>query len=159
MYAEYVWLYHRRNTKKGRPKVHDLRFRAWDKVTKCYWYKGFLIHPNGHVSLDSIKNPIATAHLEAGWNVNNSYEDKWKLELERYTGRKDKNGKKIYFNDIVLHECGGKGVIIWFDDRFGIASGEAGNYHAVDEITAAELEECIVIGNIYDNPGLLEIAE
>ena len=77
----------------------------------------------------------------------------------QYIGRKDKNGKKIYFNDIVLHECGGKGVIIWFDDRFGIASGEAGNYHAVDEITAAELEECIVIGDIYDNPGLLEIAE
>jgi uncharacterized phage protein (TIGR01671 family) len=73
----------------------------------------------------------------------------------QFTGLKDKNGKEYFFNDIVEFKDGSKGVLVWFDDRLGIASGKINNYHAIDEVSKQELLESEVIGNIHQNPELI----
>lgn len=79
------------------------------------------------------------------------------------TGLKDKNGKLIWENDIVAYwdtystesgyseaDCIGK--VFWY--------GETMSFQVTGRLSAESyevLDECSVIGNIFDNPELLEV--
>lgn len=88
------------------------------------------------------------------------------IELMQYTGVKDKNGKKIFEGDIVkcvsedFEESVGQGVFeVVFETRnktayFGIKKDGKNTYGFNFDFTPAN--KCEVIGNIYDNPELLE---
>ena len=85
-----------------------------------------------------------------------------KKTLGQYTGRTDKNGKKIFEGDIVDNN-GTLGIVKWFNelvyDTYG--SCHSGFYCYEWLLYGKELnwhngfDECEVIGNIYDNPELL----
>ena len=78
------------------------------------------------------------------------------------TGLKDKNGKLIWENDIVAYwdtystengqaemDCIGK--VVWDDETI--------SFQVTNRLSAESyevLDECSVIGNIFDNPELLE---
>lgn len=74
-------------------------------------------------------------------------------EVMQYTGLKDKNGEEIYEGDIVLDEgwtpSMNKKEIVKFEEGgmypFAIAGWEC----------TISSEECEVIGNIYENPKLI----
>ena len=81
------------------------------------------------------------------------------------TGLKDKNGKLIWENDVVLFwdtystengqaeaDCDGK--VVWDDETisFQVTNRLSSESYEV-------LDECSVIGNIFDNPQLLESEE
>jgi len=71
----------------------------------------------------------------------------------QYTGLKDKNGNMIFEGDIVdiLTENEEIGVIGWYDGCFEVAAdGFVVNFNA--NINGTDVE---IIGNIYDNPELL----
>ena len=66
------------------------------------------------------------------------------------TGLKDKNDNLIFEHDIVSDECGNMAEIIWNDAEL--------QYLVDYEFEPMTLGEwCSVVGNIFDNPELLEV--
>lgn len=87
------------------------------------------------------------------------------MPLMQYTGLKDKNGKEIYEGDIIRwriddFEEWTKFQIVWGNDypAFEINPCEFEECNGLQFITSIE-GECEVIGNIYENPELLNAGE
>ena len=89
------------------------------------------------------------------------FSDDWSSVLPetvgQYTGLTDKYGKRIFEWDIVeggnFNDEDGYGVIEWDDDGARFIINGAGIIVDFDNYYGYELE---IIGNIYDNPELLE---
>lgn len=70
----------------------------------------------------------------------------------QYTGKTDKNGKKIFDGDIVRYD-NGTGDIAWCDyNAAWMCAEEKGEYWE----WFGNMSEIEIIGNIYDNSELLE---
>lgn len=74
--------------------------------------------------------------------------------LMQYTGLKDKNSKEIYEGDIITDK-GIRGVIKWIPEHCGFLIHEEMGYTFINAGNAPETNYEI-IGNIYENPELLE---
>jgi hypothetical protein len=79
--------------------------------------------------------------------------DKDRYEIMQYTGLKDKNGKEIYEGDILYYEsCDDKKEVMWgpiLDHDTKMGYGDGWGLVSTDE-------DAEIIGNIYENPELLE---
>jgi len=78
----------------------------------------------------------------------------------QYTGLKDRNGKEIYEGDVLINPKGIRGEIKYVPEYAAFLAywkhdGECGYDYLDKEI----LMKCEVIGNIYENPYLLEKEE
>lgn len=73
------------------------------------------------------------------------------IEIMEYTGLKDKNGKEIYEGDILFES---------FREEYFKVVFENGSFRAEADGYSLDLEDCDdiceVVGNIYENPELLE---
>ena len=89
--------------------------------------------------------------------------------VEQFTGLTDKNGKKIFEGDIVditqydnvyhkVHRCCKSKV---FFSNFAFRTNAAPDYEDEEPLSYWFWNDCDfeVIGNIYDNPELLEVSE
>lgn len=70
----------------------------------------------------------------------------------QYTGLTDKNGKKIFEGDIIKDIEGRINKVEYYRGRFY-------PFISFPEYTCWDSDECEVIGNIHDNPELLEGGE
>lgn len=119
--------------------MREIKFRAWNEVQEkmLNWYD----------FLDTnIKNTFVAPESTG-------------LILMQYTGLKDKNGKEIYEGDIIRTKYMDKTFIVWveYSDEYAEFVTKCKEILFFDEplsdIGRADRE---VIGNIYDNPELLE---
>lgn len=119
--------------------MKEIEFRAWDKESD-FWIDNF-----------SISNCGEFIYLEDGFERGIS-----DVILEQYTGLRDKNGKEIYENDVVRlmqrgYNDGGMGdKLITRVVKF--ENGRFENCYTLDKYGIE------IIGNIHENPELLELS-
>ena len=130
--------------------MRAIKFRAWDLEDKE-------MIPWNRLHLETDENGIYRWKYDDGGPFSGSGFGTDDFELMQYTGLKDKNGKEIYEGDIVKAQSpciGGRdftGVVklnqctLWIDN-------ESDAIHLFSETDIR-----IVVGNIYENPELLEV--
>lgn len=76
--------------------------------------------------------------------------------LCQYTGLTDKNGKKIWENDIVRNEKGDIGVVQWFEEHAAFMIWNK-TKHYICYLAENDFSKIEIAGNEFDNPELLEV--
>lgn len=127
----------------------EIKFRAWNKDSKEW--------------VDDISQQVLQIYLGMdgeiiatdGDNIWNNIEN---LELNQYTGMKDKDGKEIYEGDLLEHDD--FDGIAWatyepnevvYDDEEGIVCFKNDSPNLLSYYRNLK-----VVGNIYENPELLK---
>ncbi|WP_312459901.1 YopX family protein [Proteiniclasticum sp.] len=137
--------------------MREIKFRAWDKT------ENRMARNVEELKFNS-KGIYAVVLNHLGFEMRRRAND---VELMQYTGLKDRNGKEIFEGDIVAFEDSDGGyeypdVVV----NTGIVEyGELGFYFT--NRVAAEMDDFYikdgrcddveVIGNIHDNPELMEV--
>ena len=112
------------------------------------WVEGYYVYcRKRHYILPVVNKAIGFDERENEWVEINSE------TLCQYTGLTDKN---IWENDIVRNEKGDIGVVQWFEEHaaFMIWNKTKNCVYYLAENDFSKIE---VIGNIFDNPELLEV--
>lgn len=139
--------------------MREIKFRAWDKV-KEKWYKNVLSLSDGMFLIEDINGYKEVVSIPSFINDRAPNE----FAIMQFTGLKDKNGKEIYEGDAVRYKynpteewnenCVGdinwKGTGFCFVNRWLVSL--PGAYVSEDKPLVEEFE---VIGNIYENPELI----
>ena len=147
--------------------MREIKFRAWDSESKAW----FPFDRDGWVNVHQDGSIIH------GHDNEPCFDDDCKLSLEvmQFTGLKDKNGKDVWEGDILLKkfyadDVDGKKLIV----RFGNGIMDSGVYNymgfyfeGLDGDQSDEENQYLwkpedglwaeVIGNIYENPELLNV--
>lgn len=121
------------------------KFRAWDKETQTM---------NGMAEIYRNKKQEIELHPRDE-----------NIILMQSTGLKDKNGKEIFEGDVVQFEdCYtesdflyiNKGIVEWSQGSFTVTNRDSVE---MEDLLDGEILDVIIIGNIHENPELLEVSD
>lgn len=134
--------------------MRDIKFRAWDKKEKK-WLLGYEYESLGGFSL------FGECMLLGEWSgvlnrfiVEQGERKPEDLVVMQYTGLLDKNGNEIYEGDIVRSTGNLPTEVIWEKDGWTTKDCWI-TYQDEPGRAFSESEDWEVIGNIYENPELL----
>ena len=82
-------------------------------------------------------------------------DDAYYSKIMQYTGIKDKKGKEIYDGDVIMSETYGIPMTIEFDEKYASFYCHESGGGEDDHLNMLEAAQSEVIGNIYENPELL----
>ena len=112
------------------------------------WVEGYYVYcRKRHYILPVVNKAIGFDERENEWVQINSE------TLCQYTGLTDKN---IWENDIVRNEKGDIGVVQWFEEHAAFMIWNK-TKNCVCYLAENDFSKIEVIGNIFDNPELLEV--
>ena len=122
------------------------KFRAWDKHEQKMFTNDELIIWNGNVYANDSKK--LTCNNLKGWSIDDEY-------LMQSTGLKDKNGKEIFEGDVLGTKDGLLNGVVEYRTDLGMWTNSLIRYNNFERLcnVAGNRE---IIGNIYENPELLE---
>lgn len=127
------------------------RYRAWDNVEKKF-VEHFFITDNGLIC--NMEKPTSDHGIPIPF-------EKSELTLMQSTGLKDKNGQEVFEGDILAVETDEEvvNVNVFWDEKHALFMFESKKYNE-KELLAELVEDNTypfeIIGNIYENPKLLE---
>lgn len=147
----------------------EIKFRVWEPLNKNMHFLNFALYENkGHVNhwVLPLNHQCCSDKNYTIMNLNN-------VEIMQYTGLKDKNGKEIYEGDILRCKCLKKckldsyaekviqyknSLIEWWESgcNLGYRLRDSKGKTMMIKPTHLRTMEVEVIGNIYENPELLE---
>ena len=151
--------------------MREIKFRAFDKSAKVM-IEDVTVYNGSEGNVCHVGFSLEKAEKYYGDIPDYiEYGDDWvwlleNFEVVQYTGLKDKNGKEIYEGDILRWKCKKSGaqktkkhiVTLNWDDPFGryaMTIYDNGERWAIGS-SDWNIESREVIGNIYENPELLE---
>ena len=130
--------------------MRELKFRAWDNLEK---------RMRKVVSLHWQGDKLVSAKLEGD---NEPIPIEGRLVIEQYTGLEDRNGVEIYEGDLLKFKISHKKFTrrVVYCPRlasFGMGARIGGLYqYVISELWQLGVSDFQVIGNIHENPELLE---
>ena len=142
-----------------------IKFRAWDDHYKYMNYKVLVgVYGNWEEVKDDEDYTACSMWIDPK-NVDYKCEPHWShfepyhkdIKLMQYTGLKDKNGKEIYEGDILSCNKNNETYIVQIENMMEEIFIEDSYYHLDKNVI--KWWNIKVIGNIYDNPELIEAEE
>lgn len=134
------------HSERAQEVMREIKFRAWyssdDHSTMLYWFPE---NPSTPYYVEGLDRPFNLhAYL---WNNPNH-------TVMQYTGLKDRNGKEIYEGDIInLYPTFSDSLVLveWISQEEYWAG-----FSPFNGDNSADPSRVEVVGNIYENPELLE---
>ena len=122
--------------------MREIKFRGRDEHGE--WHYGAFMG----VSYDGVVAPIEYANIYDDGMASRVFPD----TVGQFTGLTDKDGNAIYEGDIVAWDDGTPPTSVRWDEHFA--------YYVIMEslILGHACKSIRVVGNVYDNPDLLEVA-
>lgn len=137
-------------------KQRTIQFRAWDQVLGLCRVESIAFPLGGHMGAVTVVNRDAEYYTLSFENAH----------LMQYTGLKDKNGKEIYEGDMFGRMGGDRErpdeyeihAVVYFDNDMGAfcIDDQRGGWEYLGDYLLVSRNEREVIGNIYENPELLD---
>ena len=126
--------------------MRELKFRAWDRIRErmsCPFYIQDITIMNCTV--------VFREAINLWFNLNSV-----DCEIMQYTGLHDKNGKEIYEGDIVLNQWGEEWQVIFDNNLLMYSLKYNESKRPLYQATQNHDWRLEIIGNIWENPELLE---
>ena len=142
--------------------MREILFRA-KRIYDEEWVEGYYIYhikrticPIGDSLKPEDEQYVIMQYAFSDWNMPR---DTVVFEIDpkticQYTGLKDKNGSMIWENDIV--RIGANTLVRWSEKYAGWCLIQRDWIHEHFFGEAIEAKDCEVVGNIFDNPELME---